>query len=59
MPTFDRPVRDFEPIDYESVAARIRNPTSKGQLARDIARLEYYDRFDPIFGKWADRVLPY
>ena len=51
--------REWLPTDYRSVAARIQNPTSQRQLAIDRARLEYYDRFDPVFGIWGDRELPY
>jgi hypothetical protein len=47
------------PIDYESCAARIRNPTCPKQLKIDRAWLEYYDRFDWFFGEWADRASPY
>jgi hypothetical protein len=50
---------EFERVDYESVAARIRNPTCSKQLKRDLDRLEYYDRFDWFFGKWGDRDFPY
>lgn len=35
----------IERTDYESVAARVQSPTCPKQLQRDIARLEYYDRF--------------
>jgi hypothetical protein len=45
--------------DYESVAARIRNPTCPKRLERDRALLAYYDRFDWFFGDWGDRKFPY